>query len=162
MQICIQVLLECRSTPPGLSSPATPRGAPLVHPPPPSLRLLQLLSSSAADYLIPYMNHMSPCLSLHTRRSWRRDGQGKEKKDKNCGDTKFVEDASGLIFELGPQNFDTSRPPGFAGSSLTPALLNLHPVVMIMHSSEVVVVGFKLKEVLPATLEGAGSGGLLT
>ena len=105
---------------------------------------------------------MSSCLSLHTRRSWKCDGQVKEKKDKNCGDTKFVEDASGLIFELGPQNFDTSRSPGFVGFSLTPTLLNLRPVVMIMHWSKVVAVGFKLKEVLPATLEGAGRGGLLT
>ena len=74
----------------------------------------------------------------------------KKKKDKNCGDTKFVVDASGLTFQLGPQNFDTSRPPRFVAFSLSPTVLYLRPVAMIIHSSEVVAVGFKLQEVLPA------------
>ena len=52
------------------------------------------------------------------------------------------EDTSGLTFQEWTPDVDTSRP----------------PVVMLINSSELRAAGFKLKEVLPPTLETAARG----
>ena len=56
------------------------------------------------------------------------------------------EDASGLTFQEWTPDVDKSRP----------------PVVMLINSSELRAAGFKLKEVLPPTLEEASRGGMRT
>jgi hypothetical protein len=55
------------------------------------------------------------------------------------GSTELEEDASGLTFQEWTPDVDTSRP----------------PVTMLINSSELCAAGFKLKEVLPPTLETA-------
>ena len=54
------------------------------------------------------------------------------------------EDASGLTFQEWTPDVDTSRT----------------PVAMLINSSELRAVGFKLKEVLPPALEVAAHGGM--
>ena len=56
------------------------------------------------------------------------------------------EDVSGLTFQEWTPDVDTSRP----------------PVAMLINSSELRAAGFKLKEVLPPTLEAAARGVLWT
>ena len=56
------------------------------------------------------------------------------------------EDASGLTFQEWTPDVDTSR----------------SPVAMVINSSELRATGFKLKEVLPPTLETDARGGMHT
>ncbi len=56
------------------------------------------------------------------------------------------EDASGLTFQEWTQDVDTSRT----------------PVAMLINSSELRATGFKLKEVLPPSLEADARAGLCT